>query len=107
MAFAAVKYTRSADMAVGTLLGSNTFNVLIFSLGAPFLVLRTGSSGWASVGAQNQINVLAAVVLTSIVLVGMRLDKGRTPVWVPRALAAAMVPIYVVTLYLVYRAGSG
>lgn len=107
VAFAAVKYTRSADMAVGTLLGSNTFNLLIFSLGAPLLILKTGSSGWASVGPQNQINVIAAIVLTVIVLVGIRLDKARTAVWVPRALALTMAPVYLVTLYLVYRASTG
>lgn len=107
VAFAAVRYARSADMALGTLLGSNSFNVLIFALGAPLLVAKTGSSAWAGVSAANQINVVAALALTVIVFVGIRMDKARTATWVPRTLAAAMVPVYLGALYMVYRSSVG
>jgi len=107
VAFGAVRKARSADMALGTLLGSNSINLVIFAIGAPFLMFDRGRSGWSEIPPIHMINVVVALVLTFIVLAGMRtkvLDSGRA---VARAATAVLVPIYLVGLFLIYRGGTG
>lgn len=101
VAFASVRIAGSADMAMGTLLGSNSINILIFALGAPLLMLKTGSSAWGGVSSVNLVNVVTALALTGIALVGMRLDWTRRRAWQPKALVALMVPVYLAGLALV------
>ena len=105
VAVGAVRGARSGDMALGTLLGSNSLNVLIFAVGAPLLWFREGRSGWSGLSTGNMVNVVVALVLTSIVLVAMRAARRGNPNRVSRALIACMVPIYLVGLYLVFQGG--
>jgi cation:H+ antiporter len=103
VAVSAVRRAGSADMAVGTLLGSNSFNLTIFAIGAPFLMLREHNSGWSDLSWAGIINVVTAVVLTLVVLAGMRataLDARRRAA---RVATAVLVPIYLAGLFLVYQ----
>jgi len=104
VAYAAVRRAGLEDMALGTLLGSNTVNILVFAVGAPFLLLRGRESAWQLVDVSNLVSVVTALLLTLFVLVGITsrsLRAGRTTA---RVLVALMVPIYVLCLFLVYRA---
>jgi cation:H+ antiporter len=106
VAVSAVRRAGSADMAVGTLLGSNGFNLAIFALGAPFLMLRGHDSGWSNLSPAGIVNVVTAVVLTLVVLAGMRataLDARRRAA---RVATAVLVPIYLLGLFIVYRVGG-
>lgn len=107
VAFSAVRKAGSADMAVGTLLGSNGFNLAAFALGAPFLMLRGHNSGWSDLSWAGIVNAVTAVVLTLVVLAGMRataLDARRRAA---RVATAVLVPIYLAGLFFVYRTGGG
>ncbi|MBD3347606.1 MAG: hypothetical protein GF400_00220, partial [Candidatus Eisenbacteria bacterium] len=59
VAFSAIRSTDSPDMALGTLMGSNSFNLLVFAVGAPFVALGpTGVvSAWSNLTELNLINV--------------------------------------------------
>jgi cation:H+ antiporter len=107
VAVSAVRRTGAADVAVGTLLGSNSFNLAIFALGAPFLMFGGHNSGWSELSSASMINVATAVVLTLVVLAGMRataLDARRRAA---RAATAVLIPIYLLGLFFVHRAGGG
>jgi cation:H+ antiporter len=107
VAVSAVRRAGSADVAVGTLLGSNSFNLAIFAFGAPFLMFKGHKSGWSDLSPASMINVVTAVVLTLVVLAGMRataLDARRRAA---RAATAVLIPIYLLGLFLVYRVGGG
>jgi cation:H+ antiporter len=104
VAYGALRKAKSTDIALGTLLGSNSFNILVFAIGAPLLMLRgDGLSAWTVVSPVNMVNVVTALVLTLIVLVGMSERWCGKPSWQPKLLAAFMVPIYLVSIYLVGR----
>jgi cation:H+ antiporter len=103
VAFGAVRKARSADMALGTLLGSNGFNLVIFAIGAPFLMFNGGQSGWSNLSRVNAVNVVTAVVLTLIVLAGMHARGGHLGALGRRGFTPLLVPIYLVALYMVYR----
>jgi len=104
VAYGALRKAKSTDIALGTLLGSNSFNILVFAIGAPLLMLGgKGVSGWSAVSPVNMVNVVTALVLTLIVLAGMSERWCRKPSWQPRLLASLMVPIYLVSIFLVGR----
>ncbi len=103
VAFAAVRRAGSPDMALGTLLGSNSLNVLIFALGAAIHVAATGTSAWADVSPLNMVNVVAGLVLTAIVLAGMKMGWFRSGSRRHGALLLSMIPIYLFTLWLIHR----
>lgn len=105
VAFAAVGRARSADMALGTLLGSNTINILLFALGAPLLMLGGGRSAWSGVAPVNLVNVVAALVLTSLALFGIRSGRAGGTILRQRILTGIMVPIYIVCLVVLRRLG--
>ncbi len=110
VALGAVRHTCSPDVALGTLMGSNSINILIFALGAPLLMMRgTGESAWRMISVESAVrhahlvNVAVAILLTMIVSIGMRSRGGRGSA---RALVLLMLPVYLVGLYLVYRLGA-
>ncbi|MBD3367586.1 MAG: hypothetical protein GF405_05375 [Candidatus Eisenbacteria bacterium] len=105
VAIGAVRGARSGDMALGTLLGSNSLNVLIFAVGAPLLWFSEGRSGWSNLSSANMVNVAVALILTGTVLAAMRTARRGTPSSLSRALLATMAPVYLVGLYLVFRGG--
>jgi cation:H+ antiporter len=103
VAYAAIKRARLEDMALGTLLGSNTVNVLVFAVGAPLYLLKSQQSAWWHLDVSNLVSVVTALILTLFVLVGITSRSHRAGRATTRALVALMVPIYLVCLLLVYR----
>lgn len=103
VAYAALRRADSADIALGTILGSNTVNILVFAVGAPLLLLTRDRSAWAEVSPSNLITVVTALVLTLSVLAGMALRGKRRGPAVTRLLNFVAVPVYLLCLFLVYR----
>jgi cation:H+ antiporter len=101
----AVRHARCEDMALGTLLGSNSLNILIFAVGAPLLWFRGGTSGWAGLEPANLTNVVVALLLTGLVFAAMRVASRGTPSRLSRSLIALMVPVYLAGLCFVFRGG--
>jgi len=102
VAFAAMRRADSPDMALGTLLGSNSFNLVAFAVGAPFMVAgQTGvGSGWSNLSSVNLVNVAGALVLTLVVLGALRrARKGGDARWP----AGLMVAVYLTILFVTYR----
>lgn len=109
VAYYAISRAGSPDMAMGTLLGSNSFNLLVFALGAPLVLWWTtgARSGWSKLAeggvlgpvhgvSPNFVNAALALVLTCLVLGALLAKRSR------KILAALTVPLYVVGLYVVY-----
>ncbi len=103
VAFAAIRRAGSPDMALGTLLGSNSINILIFAIGAGIHVAATGTSAWADVSPLNLVNVASGLVLTAIVLAGLKVGWFRSGSRRHGALLLSMIPIYLFALWLVHR----
>jgi len=103
VAYAAVKRAGLEDMALGTILGSNMVNILVFAVGAPLLAFRSSRSAWAMISVSNLVSVAAALLLTLFVLVGIRSRSHRAGRVVARSMVVLSVPVYLITLYLVYR----
>jgi cation:H+ antiporter len=106
VSFAAVRRAGSPDMALGTLLGSNSLNILIFALGAGIHVAVTGTSAWADVSSLNMVNVVAGLVLTAIVLAGLKVGWFRSGSRRHGALLLSMIPIYLFALWLIHRGST-
>lgn len=91
------------DMAIGNLLGSNLFNVVILAVDDAFYVRGPLLADAASVHAGTAVT---AVVMTGLVIIGLVMrPQGRTlrvVSWVSVALAAT----YVVNAALVYLGGQ-
>ena len=103
VAYAAVKREKLEDMALGTLLGSNTVNILVFAVGAPLMALRFPTSAWTNIQPTNMVSIVGASLLTLFVLMGILSRSHRAGRAVARTMVALMVPVYIVCLYLVYR----
>jgi cation:H+ antiporter len=103
VAFSAIRRVKSPDMAVGTLLGSNAFNILVFAVLAPFLAVGHGphSTGWAELAPLNIVNVAVGIVLTLLVLAAMRARQQGTAL----VLTGVLIPVYLVGVYLVFAGG--
>jgi cation:H+ antiporter len=90
------------DMAIGNLLGSNLFNVLILAVDDVFYVRGPLLADAASVHAGTAV---AALVMTGLVIIGLVMrPQGRTlrmMSWVSVGIAAT----YVVNAALVYLGG--
>ncbi len=103
VAYAAVKRSGLEDMALGTILGSNMVNILVFAVGAPLLAFRFSQSAWAMISVSNLVSIAAALLLTLFVLVGIRSRSHRAGRAVARSMVVLAIPVYLITLYLVYR----
>ncbi len=104
VAFGAVRRTRSADIALGTILGSNTVNILVFAIGAPMLAVVSDKSAWSGVSLSNLISVMTALLFTAFVLVVMRRLERAEGVGLAKFVNFLTVPLYLLCLFLVYRA---
>lgn len=102
VAWSALRRAASPDIALGTLLGSNTVNIVVFAVGAPLLYARSRVSGWAVVDDLNLVNVAAGLVLTLLAFAATRSPWCRVSRRRTRIVTGAMIPIYLVGLYLVY-----
>jgi len=103
VAYAAVKRAGLEDMALGTILGSNVVNILVFAVGAPLLAFKFSRSAWAMISVSNLLSVAAALLLTLFVLVGILSRSHRAGRAVARSMVVLAVPVYLITLFLVYR----
>ena len=103
VSFAAVRRAKLEDMALGTLLGSNTVNILVFAVGAPLMAIRFPQSAWSNISPPNLVSTAGALLLTLFVLVGLLSRSHRAGRAIARTLVALMVPVYLVCLFLVYR----
>jgi cation:H+ antiporter len=103
VAYAAVKKSGLEDMALGTILGSNMVNILVFAVGAPLLAFRFSRSAWAMISVSNLVSIAAALLLTLFVLVGIRSRSHRAGRAVARSMVVLAIPVYLITLYIVYR----
>ncbi len=101
VASASIRRAGSPDMAIGTLLGSNSINIIVFAVGAPLLLTAGSETAWSGLDVVNIVNVVSGLLLTLLVLAGLRSrfihrSKARA-----RALALALVPLYLLTLWIV------
>ncbi|MFH1502070.1 MAG: hypothetical protein ABIG03_03390 [Candidatus Eisenbacteria bacterium] len=112
VAYSAVRRAGSPDMALGTLLGSNSFNLLVFALGAPLMLAWTTGRGsaWSNLAeaggfaaapwvSPNLVNAAVALVLTFLVLGALR---SKRAVAAGVVLAVLSIPVYVLGLYAVF-----
>ncbi len=106
VATAAVRSARSPDMAIGTLLGSNSINILVFAVGAPLLLTSGARTAWFDLAGGNLVNVGAAIILTLSVLAGLRVGWFRESKVRARVLALTLLPIYLIALWLVHGSGA-
>ncbi len=106
VATAAVRSARSPDMAIGTLLGSNTINILVFAVGAPLLLSSRSETAWSGLDPVNAVNVVAGLILTLLVLAGLKVRWLHASKTRARLLALALVPVYVAALWLVRNGGG-
>ena len=90
---------------LGTLLGSNAVNILVFAVGAPLMALRFPNSAWQNISGANIVSVVTALLLTAFVLVGIVSRSHRAGRAIARTAVALMVPVYLLCLFLVYRGG--
>jgi cation:H+ antiporter len=103
VAYSAVRRANLEDMALGTILGSNTINLLIFAVGAPLLLLKDPRSAWYYVDASNLVSVIGALLLTLLVLVGITSRSRHGGRLAARTAVALLAPVYLIDLFLVYR----
>ncbi len=103
VAYAAVKRAGLEDMAMGTILGSNMINILVFAVGAPLLAFRFSQSAWAVISVSNLLSVAAALLLTLFVLIGILSRSHRAGKAIARSMVFLAVPVYLIALFLVYR----
>jgi Ca2+/Na+ antiporter len=103
VAFAAVRRARLEDMALGTLLGSNTVNILVFAVGAPLMALRFSESAWTNISSSNLVSISGAFLLTLFVLAGLLSRSHPAGRAIARTMVVLMVPVYLICLFLVYK----
>jgi len=106
VATAAIRNARSPDMAIGTLLGSNSINILVFAVGAPLLLTSGPETAWSSLAPANIINGAAGIILTALILGGLRVRWLHENRFRARLLALALVPVYLIALWLVHGSGA-
>jgi Ca2+/Na+ antiporter len=103
VAFAAIRRSKLENMALGTLLGSNTINILVFAVGAPLMALRFSESAWTNISTSNLVSTAGALVLTLFVLVGLRSRSYPAGKAVARTMVTLMIPVYLLCIFFVYR----
>jgi cation:H+ antiporter len=91
------------DLAAGNLLGSNCFNMTIL---LPLDLLHGGGPILAAVDPALAIGGLAAVAMTSVVLVDL-LDRSERRFWRVEPAPALVAVMYLATLLAIHRATGG
>jgi cation:H+ antiporter len=89
----------SIDLAVGNLLGSNIFNVLILGIDDLFYtkgaLLRDASD-------MNMISVFSTIIMTAIVIIGFSYRASGKRHWLAWD-AAAIFVVYIINMILLYH----
>ena len=99
VSFAAIRLG-SYDMAVGTLFGSNIFNILILAVDDLFY---TEGSLFAAIEPQHLMSVFATVAMTAVAGLGMMIKPQRKLWWVFSVDALVIGLIYVVLMFYLYH----
>jgi cation:H+ antiporter len=92
----------SYDLAVGNLLGSNCFNMVLL---LPLDLVDGGGALLSGVGPSAQVAALFAILLTAQTLIEV-LNVAERRVWWLEPDAALRVLTYALGIYLVFQAGS-
>lgn len=89
------------DLAIGNLLGSNLFNILILAIDDVFytkgLLLKDASEN-------NLVSVLSTIIMASVIIIGLNI-KSRAKRFILAWDAALILAIYVLNLFLLFRFG--
>ncbi len=90
----------ASDMAIGNILGSNTFNMVMF-IG---LDLAYGSPLFAAAGPVHTVTAASVILVTSVAILGL-LYRAEKKWWVFEPDAVLVIMLVVGALALVYRLG--
>lgn len=90
----------SADLALGNIFGSNSFNMLLF---VPLDIVCPGSL-MEQASSTHLVTAFAAIVITSLAVIGQLYNVERR-IFILEPDAALMIILIVGALYLVYRMG--
>lgn len=92
------------DMAIGNLLGSNLFNiVVVISLDDLFF---TGGSILANVATAHAVTAFSAAMMSGAVIVGLVSRPGRQWRYMPSMVSLALATVYLVNVYVLYVHGE-
>jgi cation:H+ antiporter len=89
----------SIDLAVGNLLGSNLFNILILAIDD---ILYTKGHILKDASANNLLSVFSTILMTAVVIIGLSFRvKGKRYLLAWDAMLVGI--IYVINLFLLYK----
>lgn len=92
------------DMAIGNLLGSNLFNiVVVISLDDLFF---GGGSILAHVAPVHAVTAFSAAMMSGAVIVGLVSRPGRQWRYMPSMVSLALAAVYLVNVYVLYVHGE-
>lgn len=91
------------DMAIGNLLGSNLFNVLVLAVDDAFYVR---GPLLADVSAVHAGTAVTAMVMTGLVIIGLVMRPQRRTLRVLSWFSIGLASIYIINAALVFQAGS-
>lgn len=92
------------DMAIGNLLGSNLFNiVVVIALDDLFF---TGGSILANVATAHAVTAFSAAMMSGAVIVGLVSRPGRQWRYMPSMVSLALATVYLVNVYVLYVHGE-
>jgi cation:H+ antiporter len=103
VAVAAIRTVRSRNMAIGTLLGSNAFNLSIFCL----VDIAYSTSIWRLLGPANVVNAAVSATLGLIVLAGIKSNLGRRKLGPLGTTSMALLVVYLTGLFIVLMLSRG
>ena len=89
------------DLAIGNLLGSNLFNILILAIDEVFYTKGLLLKDAAEI---NLVSVLSTIIMASVIIIGLNLKSGAKR-FVLAWDAALILAIYVLNLFLLFRFG--
>ena len=90
---------RALDMAIGGLLGSNLFDLLIIAVDDVFY---TRGSLLADVSPVHAVTAFSAVIMSGAVIVGLVYRPGRRLLGTMSVVSAAMLAVYLVNVYVLF-----
>ena len=92
------------DMAVANILGSNMFNIAII---APVDLFYTQGAILSSVSGAHLITAAVAIVMSLLVIVGLRFRQKRKTFFVISWYALALIGLYIFGAYALFTSGIG
>ncbi len=87
------------DLALGNLLGSNLFNILVLAIDDLFF---TKGSIYAGVSTFHAATALSACVMTGVVILGLFLRPARRLVGITTWVGAALLALYGLNAWIIY-----